>query len=88
MKSIRGDKPGTDAVENKVNVQYQIRVSVILYLTGVAGPWKKSEIKLSAEGQPFEWWKSHAEAGASEHRKTEDSLWWLREAGRKFFLFF
>ena len=31
-------------------------------------PGKKVDVKLSAEGQSFKWWKSHAEAGASEHR--------------------
>jgi len=30
-------------------------------------PGKKVDVKLSAEGQSFEWWKAHAEAGASEH---------------------
>lgn len=30
-------------------------------------PGEKVDIKLSAEGQSFEWWKAHAEAGASEH---------------------
>lgn len=29
-------------------------------------PGKKVEVKLSAEGQTFEWWKAHAEVGASE----------------------
>lgn len=28
---------------------------------------KKVEVKLSAKGQSFSWWKAHAEAGASEH---------------------
>ncbi|MCK4647126.1 MAG: hypothetical protein KAU46_12805 [Candidatus Aminicenantes bacterium] len=31
-------------------------------------PGKKVDVKLSAEGQPFKWWKAHAETGASEHR--------------------
>ncbi len=31
-------------------------------------PGKKVDVKLSAEGQSFKWWKAHAEAGASEHR--------------------
>jgi hypothetical protein len=31
-------------------------------------PGKKVDVKLSAEGQLFKWWKAHAEAGASEHR--------------------
>lgn len=31
-------------------------------------PGKKADVKLSAEGQSFEWWKAHAEVGASEHR--------------------
>ena len=30
-------------------------------------PGKKEDVKLSAEGQSFNWWKAHAEAGASEH---------------------
>ena len=30
-------------------------------------PGKKAEVKLSAEGQLFSWWKAHAEVGASEH---------------------
>ena len=30
-------------------------------------PGKKVDVKLSAEGQSFNWWKAHAEAGASEH---------------------
>ena len=29
-------------------------------------PGKKADVKLSAEGQTFEWWKAHAEVGASE----------------------
>jgi len=29
-------------------------------------PGKKVGVKLSAEGQTFEWWKAHAEVGASE----------------------
>ena len=31
-------------------------------------PGKKVDVKLSAEGQSFKWWKAHAEVGASEHR--------------------
>lgn len=31
-------------------------------------PGKKVDVKLSAEGQSFNWWKAHAEAGASETR--------------------
>lgn len=31
-------------------------------------PGKKADVKLSAKGQSFTWWKAHAEAGASEHR--------------------
>ncbi len=31
-------------------------------------PGKKADVKLSAEGQSFEWWKAHAEVGESEHR--------------------
>ncbi len=30
-------------------------------------PGKKADVKLSAEGQTFEWWKAHAEVGISEH---------------------
>ena len=30
-------------------------------------PGKKVDVGLSAEGQSFEWWKAHAESGASEH---------------------
>jgi len=30
-------------------------------------PGKKVDVKLSAEGQSFSWWKAHAEVGASEH---------------------
>jgi hypothetical protein len=30
-------------------------------------PGKKADVKLSAEGQSFTWWKAHAEVGASEH---------------------
>ena len=30
-------------------------------------PGKKVDVKLSAEGQSFNWWKAHAEVGASEH---------------------
>ncbi len=30
-------------------------------------PGKKADVKLSAEGQSFNWWKAHAEAGTSEH---------------------
>jgi len=30
-------------------------------------PGKKVDVKLSGEGQSFNWWKAHAEAGASEH---------------------
>lgn len=30
-------------------------------------PGKKADVKLSAEGQTFEWWKAHAEVGVSEH---------------------
>ena len=30
-------------------------------------PGKKVDVGLSAEGQSFEWWKAHAEVGASEH---------------------
>ena len=30
-------------------------------------PGKKVDVKLSAEGQTFEWWKAHAEVGVSEH---------------------
>ena len=30
-------------------------------------PGKKVDVKLSAEGQSFNWWKAHAEADASEH---------------------
>ncbi len=31
-------------------------------------PGKKVDVKLSAEGHSFEWWKAHAEVGESEHR--------------------
>lgn len=30
-------------------------------------PGKKVDVGLSAEGQSFDWWKAHAEVGASEH---------------------
>ena len=30
-------------------------------------PGEKADVKLPSEGQPFEWWKAHAEAGKSEH---------------------
>lgn len=30
-------------------------------------PGKKVDVELSAEGQLFNWWKAHAETGASEH---------------------
>ena len=30
-------------------------------------PGKKADVKLSAEGETFEWWKAHAEVGVSEH---------------------
>ena len=30
-------------------------------------PGKKEIVKLSAEGQTFEWWKAHPEAGKGEH---------------------
>ncbi len=30
-------------------------------------PGKKVDVELSAEGQSFNWWKAHAETGASEH---------------------
>jgi len=30
-------------------------------------PGKKVDVGLSAEGQSFNWWKTHAEAGAAEH---------------------
>jgi len=30
-------------------------------------PGKKVDVGLSAEGQSFNWWKAHAEVGASEH---------------------
>ena len=30
-------------------------------------PGKKVDVGLSAEGQSFNWWKAHAEAGVSEH---------------------
>jgi len=30
-------------------------------------PGKKAKIMLSAEGQDFDWWRAHAEAGSSEH---------------------
>jgi len=30
-------------------------------------PGKKVAVGLSAEGQSFDWWKAHAEAGESEH---------------------
>ncbi len=30
-------------------------------------PGKKVDVGLSAEGQSFNWWKAHAEAGESEH---------------------
>ncbi len=30
-------------------------------------PGKKVNVKLSAEGQSFKWWKAHAESGVSEH---------------------
>jgi len=30
-------------------------------------PGKKADVKLSAKGQSFNWWKAHAEVGASEH---------------------
>ena len=30
-------------------------------------PGKKAKVMLSAEGQEFDWWKAHAESGASEH---------------------
>jgi hypothetical protein len=30
-------------------------------------PGKKVDVKLSAKGQSFNWWKAHAEVGASEH---------------------
>ncbi len=30
-------------------------------------PGKKVDVELSAKGQSFNWWKAHAEAGASEH---------------------
>lgn len=30
-------------------------------------PGKKISVGLSAEGQSFDWWKAHAESGASEH---------------------
>ena len=30
-------------------------------------PGKKVDVGLSAEGQLFDWWKAHAEAGVSEH---------------------
>jgi hypothetical protein len=30
-------------------------------------PGAKADVKLLAQGQTFEWWKTHAEAGAGEH---------------------
>jgi len=30
-------------------------------------PGKQADVKLSAEGQSFEWWSAHAESGSSEH---------------------
>jgi len=34
-------------------------------------PGKKVNVKLSAEGHSFNWWKAHAEAGQSEHRSRD-----------------
>ena len=35
-------------------------------------PGKKEIVKLSAEGQTFEWWKAHPEAGEGEHEAGEE----------------
>ncbi len=34
-------------------------------------PGEKTAVKLSAEGQDFEWWKAHAEAGEGEEHSGE-----------------
>ena len=31
-------------------------------------PGKQASVKLSAEGQSFDWWSAHAEVGSSEHK--------------------
>jgi len=35
------------------------------------GPGEKIAVKLSAEGQDFEWWKAHAESGEGEEHSGE-----------------
>lgn len=63
-------------VENTTDKAIQrVRVEVHLSNGTELGPTKALElaagkivdIKLSAEGQSFEWWTAHAESGASEH---------------------
>ncbi len=33
---------------------------------------KMAEVKLSAEGQSFDWWSAHAESESSEHEHEQD----------------
>jgi len=35
-------------------------------------PGKKANVNLSAAGQSFDWWKAHAETGASEHGEEHE----------------
>lgn len=66
----------TGTVENvSTKVIKKVRVEVHLSNGVELGPTKKVDlvpgekvdIKLSAKGQEFEWWSTHAEAGNSEH---------------------
>ncbi len=44
-------------------------------------PGEKTEINLSAKGQSFEWWSTHAETGNSEHGHGENGEHGQREKG-------
>ena len=59
----------TEKIVSKVRVEVHLSKGKELGPTEAVNlaPGKKIEVKLSAEGQSFEWWKAHAEAGVSEH---------------------
>ncbi len=66
----------TGSVRNVSDQTVQaVRVEVHLSNGTELGPTSRNDLKpdtklpveLSAEGQTFEWWKAHAEAGAGEH---------------------
>jgi len=59
----------TEKTVSKVRVEVHLSNGTELGPTNPIdlAPGKKVDVGLSAEGQSFEWWKAHAEAGASEH---------------------